>query len=81
VSTAAELLEQQHGAKLQGGPVSVHIAAGPFTFDTDLSFEPLQALLEVVEQERPDVLVLVSRTLCPPLCPVTCTAIYVSHRG
>jgi hypothetical protein len=36
------------------------MAAGPFTFDTDLSFEPLQALLEVAEQERPDVLILVS---------------------
>jgi len=37
------------------------VAAGPFTLDDDLLFQPLSALLEVVVEERPDVLILVGR--------------------
>jgi len=36
------------------------VAAGPFTLDDDLLYQPLSALLEVVVEERPDVLILVS---------------------
>ena len=36
------------------------IAAGPYTLDDDLSYEPLQALTDVVLDERPDVLIMVS---------------------
>jgi hypothetical protein len=38
------------------------VAAGPFTLDDDLLYQPLSALLEVVSEERPDVLILVSST-------------------
>jgi hypothetical protein len=37
------------------------VAAGPFTLDDDLLYQPLSALLEVVSEERPDVLILVSQ--------------------
>jgi hypothetical protein len=40
--------------------MSVIVAAGPYTVDSDLEYAPLGALLENAEDERPDVLVLVS---------------------
>jgi DNA polymerase alpha subunit B len=42
--------------------VSIMVAAGPFTLDDDLLYQPLSALLEVVVEERPDILILVSMT-------------------
>ena len=38
-------------------------AAGPFTTSDSLEMGPLRDLLEVVEREKPDALVLVSRGL------------------
>ena len=37
------------------------IAAGPFTLDDDLEYEPLEALIQVALEERPDVIIMVSR--------------------
>jgi len=63
------------------------VAAGPFTLDDDLLYQPLSALLEVVSEERPDVLILVSSTTkailtidgpvhrCQP--PINC--IWINH--
>lgn len=56
-----ELLQFQHGDKLAGNPLSMVVAAGPYTLDDDLNYEPLEALVNVVIDERPDVLILVSR--------------------
>nr|XP_031860917.1 uncharacterized protein CI109_003644 [Kwoniella shandongensis]KAA5527989.1 hypothetical protein CI109_003644 [Kwoniella shandongensis] len=53
-----ELLSFQHGEKLSGQPLSLMTAAGPFTLDDDLSYAPLDALVNVVRDERPDVLLL-----------------------
>ncbi|KAI9635169.1 DNA polymerase alpha subunit B N-terminal-domain-containing protein [Dioszegia hungarica] len=53
-----DLLKFQHGDKTRGEPVNLTVAAGPFSLDDDLSYEPLQALLDVAERERPDVLIL-----------------------
>jgi hypothetical protein len=55
------------------------IAAGPYTLDDDINYEPLEALVEVVLAERPDVLILVIRTpqrISRNECclPKTCTA-------
>jgi DNA polymerase alpha subunit B len=58
-----DLLKFQHGDKTRGEPVNLTVAAGPFSLDDDLDYEPLQALLDVAERERPDVLILVSRAL------------------
>lgn len=40
--------------------MSVAVAAGPYTVDSDLSYAPLAALLDNAADERPDVLILVS---------------------
>lgn len=40
--------------------MSLMVAAGPYTLDDDLLYEPLEALMEVVIDEKPDVLILVS---------------------
>ena len=37
------------------------LAAGPYTLDADLNYEPFEALIEAALRDRPDVLVLVSR--------------------
>jgi len=48
----------QH-TQMQGQPLSVMIAAGPYTLDTDLDYEPFDALMEVARNDRPDALILV----------------------
>ncbi|GAA6050009.1 hypothetical protein JCM3770_001911 [Rhodotorula araucariae] len=56
-----ELLAKQYGnqpKQLNGAPMSVIVAAGPYTVDHDLEYEPLQALLGLAQEEKPDVLVL-----------------------
>jgi hypothetical protein len=58
----SELLSHQYGSEskeLDGNPMSVLVASGPYTVDSDLEYEPLQALLEMAARERPDVVVLV----------------------
>jgi DNA polymerase alpha subunit B len=40
--------------------MSLYVAAGPFTLDSNLGYEPLAALTDVACEERPDVLILVS---------------------
>lgn len=59
---AEELLHFQHGDKLGGQPISMLVAAGPYTLDDNLEYEPFQALMENVIQEPPDVLILVSHS-------------------
>lgn len=62
----SEILDREYGEgnkKLGGNPMSVIVAAGPYTVDSNLDYAPLAALLESVEDERPDVLVLVGATL------------------
>ncbi len=36
------------------------LAAGPYTLEDDLTYAPLEALVDVVLNERPDILILVS---------------------
>ncbi|TNY19944.1 DNA polymerase alpha/epsilon subunit B-domain-containing protein [Rhodotorula diobovata] len=60
-TTPTELLANQYGDKakqLNGAPMSVLVAAGPYTTEHDLEYEPLGALLALVQEERPDVLIL-----------------------
>ena len=57
---ADELMEYQHGNKLAGEPLSMVVAAGPYTLDDDLEYAPFEALIDVAVDERPDVLILVS---------------------
>ncbi|BEI86263.1 hypothetical protein CcaverHIS002_0605500 [Cutaneotrichosporon cavernicola] len=53
-----ELLNHQQGEALGGLPISVHVVAGPYSVDSDLLYEPLDALIDVACYERPDVLVM-----------------------
>jgi DNA polymerase alpha subunit B len=56
----ARLAEFHHSPSYQGGaPLSVMVAAGPFTVSDNLEFQPLVDLLTVLSTTRPDVIVLV----------------------
>lgn len=59
-TSIAELIDYQHGrAKLDGQPMSVVTACGPFTVDDNLSYAPFAALMEEMANLRPDLLILV----------------------
>ena len=65
----SEMLERQYGQgnkELGGDPMSVVVAAGPYTVDSDLEYAPLAALLDSVATEKPDVLILVSAVRTSP---------------
>lgn len=56
------LLDHQYGSspkQLGGLPMSVLVAAGPYTVDADLEYEPFAALIDQAIKEKPDVLILV----------------------
>ncbi|KAK8866041.1 hypothetical protein IAR55_001192 [Kwoniella newhampshirensis] len=72
-----ELQSFQHGDKLLGQPISIMTAAGPFTLDDDLAYAPLEALLQTVRDERPDVLLLRVKVLPNP-CTFSINEILIS---
>jgi DNA polymerase alpha subunit B len=60
-STPAEF--DDHNVRLtssddEAPPLNMLVASGPYTMDTDLSFAPLQALLNRAEEHKADVLIL-----------------------
>ncbi|GAA5988797.1 hypothetical protein JCM11641_004856 [Rhodosporidiobolus odoratus] len=60
-TSPSELLSHQYGSdpkELDGNPMSILVAAGPYTVDSDLEYEPLQALIELAQGEKPDVIIL-----------------------
>ena len=59
-SSPAKMLEYHHSRIHQGGgALSVVVAAGPFTTADNLDYEPLEELLRLVAEDKPDVLILV----------------------
>jgi DNA polymerase alpha subunit B len=60
VHDAAELYEYNYGEKMQGQPIDICVAAGPYTLDDDLLYLPLEDLLQTMALEQPDILLLVS---------------------
>ncbi|KAI5475991.1 DNA polymerase alpha subunit B [Pseudohyphozyma bogoriensis] len=61
-TTPSELLRNQYGTgekQLAGQPLSVITAAGPFTVDANLNYEPLDALITRAGSEKPDALILI----------------------
>lgn len=60
VHDATELYEYNYGSNMLGQPLDICVAAGPYTLDDDLSYLPLEDLLETLAPEQPDVLILVS---------------------
>ncbi|KAI9313261.1 DNA polymerase alpha/epsilon subunit B-domain-containing protein [Dichotomocladium elegans] len=47
-----------HGKPVQTHPAAVVLAAGPYTLDTDMSYQPLDELIKTCTKEQPDVLIL-----------------------
>jgi DNA polymerase alpha subunit B len=59
MTAPAKLLDYHHSTLYQGGkPLSVVVAAGPFTTADNLDYEPFEDLLGRVFQSKPDVLIL-----------------------
>ncbi|PWN44704.1 hypothetical protein IE81DRAFT_283082, partial [Ceraceosorus guamensis] len=67
-STSAEELQTHHHApgRMASTPLSIVVASGPFSIDSDLLFEPWHRLMDSVEQSRPDVLLLLG-----PFIPIS----------
>ena len=54
-----ELMRCQHSSECQGSkPLSIFVAAGPYTTSDNLDFAPFQDLLAAVKRTRPDVVIL-----------------------
>ncbi|KAF9417017.1 DNA-directed DNA polymerase alpha subunit pol12 [Entomortierella beljakovae] len=51
-------LVNYHYNKLEGQPIKMIVASGPYTLNDSLSFEPFAALMKHVGVERPDILLL-----------------------
>ncbi|CAG8579660.1 16824_t:CDS:10 [Dentiscutata erythropus] len=47
-----------HNKNLNGKPLSVVIATGPYTLETGFEYEPLRELIKKMAQEKPDILIL-----------------------
>lgn len=59
-SSPDEFIEHYYQGEDEGAEVvEVLVAAGPFTTDSTLDFEPLQDLLDVIRKEPPDAVVLI----------------------
>jgi DNA polymerase alpha subunit B len=59
----SQLINYQYGngpKQLNGSPMTVICAAGPYTVESDLDYEPLDDFLGLVKEEKPDVLIMVS---------------------
>ncbi|KAE8542848.1 hypothetical protein D1P53_000911 [Cryptococcus gattii VGV] len=57
-TSASELIDFQYGDKLKGEPLSLMVAAGPYTLNENLLFEPFETLVDKVLEDRPDVFIL-----------------------
>ncbi|RUP48389.1 hypothetical protein BC936DRAFT_144641 [Jimgerdemannia flammicorona] len=44
---------------MNGQPLTFVVAAGPYTLDDNLLFEPLQELVDRILEEQPDLIVLI----------------------
>jgi DNA polymerase alpha subunit B len=59
-SSPAQILEYHHSSAYQGGqPLSVMVAAGPFTTQDNLDYRPFEDILVKALKAKPDVLILV----------------------
>ncbi|CAG8538593.1 5122_t:CDS:2, partial [Scutellospora calospora] len=47
-----------YNTKLNGKPLNVVIAAGPYALETGFEYEPLRELIKKMAQEKPDILIL-----------------------
>ena len=55
-----ELYDYSHGTKFQNsGPVEIFFAAGPYTTDGGLDYEPLKCLIKTIREASTDLVILV----------------------
>lgn len=59
VRSPQQLYESSYGTTMNGLPLEMVVAAGPYTLDDDLSYRPLEELLVACASLRPDVIILV----------------------
>jgi len=58
-STVKELMRYHHDDSFQGGsPLKIMAACGPFTTSDNLDYEPFVDLVNVINKEKPDVVLL-----------------------
>lgn len=63
-SVPKDLMDFHHSdTKLGGRPLSVMLAAGPYTTDDNLDYIPLDALISEARSAKPDTLILVRVSL------------------
>lgn len=61
-SPNSQLLKYQYSHDtLNGNPLSIMVASGPYTFDSNLEFEPYHVLLEEIVSSKPHYVILVRR--------------------
>jgi DNA polymerase alpha subunit B len=63
VTCRPSALKASQNGPLAEQPVSIVVAAGPYSLSNDLDYEPLEALIQQAKIERPNVLMLVSRVV------------------
>lgn len=59
-STDPSDLIRYQASQSNGQPLSVIVAAGPYSLESNLDFEPFHALMDTLSTQRPDALILVS---------------------
>ena len=58
-STVKELMRYHHDDSFQGcAPLKIMAASGPFTTSDNLEYEPLVDLVNIINKEKPDVVLL-----------------------
>ncbi|CAG8456829.1 1626_t:CDS:10 [Paraglomus occultum] len=58
-SLTSELMEYNYGpTKLNGQPMTIVIASGPYTLNTNLQYQPFLDFINKMKTEKPDVLIL-----------------------
>ncbi|ORY97479.1 DNA polymerase alpha/epsilon subunit B-domain-containing protein [Syncephalastrum racemosum] len=53
-----DLYRYNYGPLMQGKPMELFVAAGPYTMDTNLEYAPLHALIEECVAQKPDVVIM-----------------------
>ena len=62
----------------QSKAIEIVLAAGPYTLDSDLTYQPLEELLKTCTKQRPDVLILVRFFFLPQIMHIAHKLINIS---
>ncbi|CAG8765091.1 6393_t:CDS:2, partial [Cetraspora pellucida] len=56
INVSSEIID--HKKNLNGKPLSVMVAAGPYSLEMGFKYEPLRELIRNMTEEKPDILIL-----------------------